>query len=134
LAGHDDPSSDGRGAAVKSLVLLMIEPEQPEALSARKLVVETAKHNVLTAYNAEVGLDLLRRFPNVDAILVHLHLLNSNPELLGEIKKIAPLPPVILASPLGLDARPEADFIVDSHRPDALIQLLAIDLQADIEN
>ena len=56
---------------MKSLVILMIEEEQPEGLSARKLVVETVKHNVLTAYNAEDGIDLLKRFPNVDAVLVH---------------------------------------------------------------
>lgn len=28
----------------------MIEPEMPESVSARKLVLETAKHNVITAY------------------------------------------------------------------------------------
>jgi len=37
-------------SGLKSLVVLMMEEEQPEGLSARKLVVETAKHNVLTAY------------------------------------------------------------------------------------
>lgn len=56
---------------MRSLVILMIEEEQPEGLSARKLVVETVKHNVLTAYNAQDGIDLLRRFPAVDAVLVH---------------------------------------------------------------
>jgi hypothetical protein len=112
----------------------MLEPEQPEALSARKLVVETAKHNVLTAYDAEVGLDLLGRFPKIDAILVHLHLIEKNPHLLTDIKRIAPHPPIILASPLGIDSRPEADFVVDSHRPDALVQLLARELQANIRN
>lgn len=48
---------------VTSLVVLMIEAEQPEGISSRKLVVETAKHNVITAYNPETGLKLLRRFP-----------------------------------------------------------------------
>ena len=62
---------------MKSLVVLMIEMEQPEGLSSRKLIIETAKHNVLTAYNAEVGLDLLRRFPNVDLALVHSSLLQQ---------------------------------------------------------
>jgi hypothetical protein len=119
---------------LKSLVLLMIEPEQPEALSARKLVVETAKHNVITAYDGEVGLDLLRRFPNVDAVLVHTHLLGQHPGILGDIRKIAPRPVLIVASPVGLATRSEADFVVDSHRPDALVQLLANELQADIRN
>jgi hypothetical protein len=49
----------------------MIEVEQPEGLSTRKLVLETARHNVITAYTAEGGMELLHRFPNVDVIVVH---------------------------------------------------------------
>ncbi len=62
---------------MKSIVMLMIEEEQPEGLSARKLVVETAKHNVLTAYKAEDGIEPLRRFPNIDVVLVHASLWRS---------------------------------------------------------
>jgi hypothetical protein len=119
---------------MNSLVLLMIEPEQPEALSARKLVVETAKHNVITAYNTAGGMDLLRRFPNVDAVFVHLHCLREHPRLLREIKKVVPKTPLIVACPLGIGAPPEADFVVDSHRPDAMVQLLAGPLQASVDN
>jgi hypothetical protein len=123
-----------KGVAMKSLVLLMIEPEQPEALSARKLVVETAKHNVLTAYNTAVGLDLLRRFPNVDAVFVHINCLHAHPTLLTEIKEMVPATPLVVASPLGNDPPPEADFVVDSHRPHTMVQLLSGPLQADVSN
>jgi hypothetical protein len=119
---------------MNSLVLLMIEPEQPEALSARKLVVETEKHNVITAYDTAGGLDLLRRFPNVDAVVVHVHCLREHPGLLKEIKSMVPGTPLVVASPLGMNTPPEADFIVDSHRPDAMVQLLAGPLQAACEN
>ena len=119
---------------MKCLVLLMIEPEQPEALSARKLVVETEKHNVLTAYNVAVGLDLLRRFPNVDAVIVHIHCIRERPGLLKEIKSLVPLTPLVVASPSGNETPPEADYTVDSHRPDAMVALLAGPLQGDIEN
>ena len=34
------------------LAFLVIEPEPHEALSTRKLVLETAKHNVITAHSA----------------------------------------------------------------------------------
>jgi hypothetical protein len=40
------------------LVVLMIEVEQPEGLSTQKLVLETARHNVITAYTAAVGMKL----------------------------------------------------------------------------
>jgi hypothetical protein len=119
---------------MNSLVLLMIEPEQPEALSARKLVVETEKHNVLTAYDTAVGMDLLRRFPNVDAVFVHIHCLRGHPTLLKEIKSLVPGKPLVIASPLEIDIPPEADFVVDSHQPGAMVQLLSGPLQASVEN
>jgi hypothetical protein len=109
---------------VRSLVILMMEEEQPEGLSARKLVVETAKHNVLTAYTLQDGLDLLHRFPKVDMIVVHARLLEEKPELLGEVRKVCPGKPIILATPFANDSRPEADYIIDSHRPQELVALL----------
>lgn len=106
-----------------------MEPEQPDGLSARKLVIETVKHNVLVAYSARTGLDLLQRFPNVDAVLVHASLLPRNPDLLKEIRNLSPEVPVILASPFAHESRPEATHLLDSHRPHALVKLLAEDLQ-----
>ncbi|HXS77532.1 MAG TPA: hypothetical protein VN753_15230 [Terracidiphilus sp.] len=106
-----------------SIVVLMMEEEQPEGLSARKLVVETAKHNVLTAYNLRDGLDLLRRFPNVDVILVHSRLLEQRADLLQEVRRTCPGKPIILASPFANESRPEADFVVDSHKPHDLVSL-----------
>lgn len=117
---------------MKSLVILMMEEEQPEGLSARKLVVETAKHNVITAYNANDGLDLLKRFPNVDIVLVHAGLTLKRPAILSEVRTLCPGKPIILATPFANDSRPEADFVVDSHRPHDLVKLLARDLHIQI--
>lgn len=119
-----------RECELRSLVILMIEEEQPEGLSARKLVVETVKHNVLTAYNAKEGFDLLKRFPNVDAILVHSRELAKRPSLLTEVRSLCPDKPIILASPFAEESRPEATFVVDSHKPAALLKLLGEDLQS----
>ncbi len=115
---------------MNSLVILMIESEQPEGLSARKLVVETVKHNVLTAYNAEDGLELLRRFPNVDAILVHAQLLSRAPDILSDVIAMAPDIPLILAAPLANMRHPDADFIVDSHHPQDLLALLTNEISS----
>src|SRR3954454_19838477 len=49
---------------------LIIEPEQEEGLSSRKLLLETAKHNVLTAYSSKEGLEIFGKHP-VDAVVVH---------------------------------------------------------------
>ncbi len=107
-----------------SLVVLMIEHEQPEGLSSRKLVVETAKHNVLTAYTPAGGLELLHRFPAVDLILVHSTVLDHHP-LIPEFRRLAPTAPVIVASPNPAQTFHEADFVISSHDPQALIDLLA---------
>lgn len=112
----------------------MIENEQPEGLSARKLVVETAKHNVLSAYNGREGIELLHRFPKVDVILVHSDVLSKEPNLLSQVKALAPNVPIILASPLGLQARPEVSHVVDSHHPPALLRVLAEELRIPTDN
>lgn len=119
---------------MKSLVLLMIEEEQLEGLSARKLVVETVKHNVLTAYQPDSGVDLLQRFPKVDAVFVHAGLLPRRPHLLSEIRAIAPKMPIILGSPGASQHSPEATWVVDSHKPQALLTVLAEGFQVDLIN
>lgn len=50
---------------------LMAEPEPTQALSARKLVLEPAKFNVITAHWAKEALELCERFPEVDALIIH---------------------------------------------------------------
>lgn len=108
-----------------SKVILMIEEEQPEGLSARKLVAETARHNVLTAYTAESGMDLLRRFPKVDAVLVHQAIVEARPKLIDEIKEVAPEVPILLTTPFRYSMDPRVDYVLDSHNPMDLIEVLS---------
>jgi len=54
---------------MQRLTFMIVEAEPAEGLSTHKLLIETAKHNVLTAYSAGEGLHMLERFPNVDAIV-----------------------------------------------------------------
>ena len=107
-----------------NLVILMIEEEQPEGLSARKLIVETAKHNVLTAYSAATGIELLRRFPNVDAVLVHAAILERHPDLIEKIRAHLDGVPVILTTPHRFAKDVGADYAVDSYNPQELLNLL----------
>lgn len=107
-----------------SLVILMIESEQPEGISSRKLVVETAKHNVITAYQPDTGLALLRRFPAVDAVLIHATVLDHLP-LIGQVREVSPGVPIIIATPRPADLYEGADYTVPSHEPQALLDLLA---------
>ncbi len=111
-------------AAPKSLVILMMEAEQPEGISSRKLVVETAKHNVLTTYEPAAGLALLRRFPAVDAVLIHASVLDHLP-LIPQVREISPDTVVIVATPRLADHYEGADYTVPSHQPQVLLDLLA---------
>jgi DNA-binding response OmpR family regulator len=108
------------------LVVLMIEVEQPEGVSTRKLVLESARHNVITAYTKDTGLRLLRRFPNVDVVVVHAELDDSSFEqTIRELKSIRNDVSVIGISPERGRDMGGADYMLSSHDPHALLQLLA---------
>ena len=113
------------------LTALIVEVEQPEGISTRKLVLETARHNVLTAYSGEGGLELMRRFPNVDVVIVHTEIRDIPfEEVVRQLRQIRPGIRVIALAPTG-EANPDyADFVVLSHQPQALLQLLATEFSA----
>jgi CheY-like chemotaxis protein len=52
------------------LAFLVVEVEPGQALSTRKLLLESAKHNVLTAYSPEEGLRMFKRFGQVDIVAI----------------------------------------------------------------
>jgi hypothetical protein len=54
----------------KRPTLVIAEPEPIEALPVRKLVLETAKFNVLTAHSTREAMDIFESFPNISAIIV----------------------------------------------------------------
>jgi DNA-binding NtrC family response regulator len=109
----------------------MIEVEQPEGLSTRKLVLETARHNVITAYTSAGGRKLLKRFPNVDAVVVHTEMDNSTlKETVRGLKSIRKDLPVIAISPRDDRQKDGADYLISSHDPQALLALLAEEFEA----
>lgn len=117
----------------QSLVVLMIEVEQPEGLSARKLVVETAKHNVITAYSAQAGIELLRRFPHVDAVVVHSAVLERNEDLLSRVREITPHVKILLTHPPNHPVIRGADHVIDSHNPQELLRILQTQIVPRLE-
>ena len=52
------------------LAFLIVEAEPAQGLSTRKLLLESAKHNVVTAYSPQEGTRMFRRFPHVDVVAV----------------------------------------------------------------
>jgi DNA-binding NtrC family response regulator len=117
------------------LLLLMIEVEQPEGVSTRKLVLETARHNVISAYSAAVGVKLLRRFPNVDVAVIHTEM-DDYPfeQTVRELKQVRNDVPVIGISPHANRDKSGADYMISSHDPHALLQLLAERFEASVSD
>lgn len=113
------------------LVVLMIEVEQAEGISTRKLVLETSRHNVITAYTKDAGAELLRRFPNVDVAVVHTELDDASfEETVRELKGIRGSLPVIGVTPRNDVGKDGADYLIPSHDPQALLSLLAEKFEA----
>jgi len=103
--------------------VMILEPEPNEALSVRKLVVETAKFNVVTAYCTGEAKELLRRFPNVDAVVVVAEITDCE-QAVKAAKGSNPSMPVILLSANRNYRCDHAEYHISSHEPEELVELL----------
>jgi hypothetical protein len=108
------------------LIILMVEVAQPEGISARKLILETARHNVITAYSEEGAVKLLSRFPNVDLAVVHTELEDGAFEsTVRRLKQLRPDLFIIAISPVGVGDKVVVDCVLSSHDPQELLGFLA---------
>ena len=104
---------------------LILDREWPGNISTRKLVIETAKLNVITAYKPHEALEMLRRFPNVDGVVIDTSLeKGSCGELIDELRGISPGMPMITVSPSGNDPCGKEQYHVSSFNPTALLEVL----------
>jgi DNA-binding response OmpR family regulator len=104
--------------------LLIAEPEPVHALSTRKLVVETAKFNVLTAHSTQEALEILRLFPKVNlAVLVQSREIDCE-NIAKRLKgKAAKVPVIYLHAAIGAVCS-GADHALPSGEPEELVMLL----------
>lgn len=107
------------------LTFLVVESEPAQGLSTRKLLLETAKHNVLTAYSPDEGVMMLNRFPRIDVAavdgsfgdLVCTNMVKQLRDTRPDIQVVAFLPHV--------GARCTwADKTTDSHDPAQLLKVM----------
>jgi DNA-binding response OmpR family regulator len=102
---------------------LVAEPEPRDALSTRKLVLETAKFNVITSHSSQETIELLKSFPNVDAVVVVAEMKNIGNAVSGARTK-NPKMPVIVLSPNNTTRFEGADHLISTHEPEKLLGLL----------
>jgi len=103
---------------------IVAEPEPEQALSARKLLLETFKFNVITAHTERETVDLLHMFPKVDALILHCGIENFDAEnVLHVVKTVVPDLPIIALTPTEREFS-WADHVVHSHDPQELLALV----------
>jgi CheY-like chemotaxis protein len=107
------------------LAFLVVEAEPAQGLSTRKLLLESAKHNVLTAYSPEEGVQMFHRFPAVDIVAVDgsfgysvcSRLVKTLKDRNAAIRIVSLMPHV--GAQCGW-----ADVTINSHDPAGLLKLL----------
>jgi CheY-like chemotaxis protein len=104
---------------------LVIDREYSGSISTRKLVIETAKFNVVTSYSATEAIDTLQAFPSLSGIVLDAGMRDMKCcDLVARLKEIAPRLPVIVISAPGTHECPQADHLLESFEPSKLLALL----------
>jgi response regulator RpfG family c-di-GMP phosphodiesterase len=104
---------------------LVIDREFPGSISTRKLVIETAKFNVITAYSAHEALETLTQFPAIHGVVIDADIYGmSCDELATQLKKIKPGIPILVISAPGDRECKAADYQVESLDPRKLLEAL----------
>jgi DNA-binding NtrC family response regulator len=104
---------------------LVIDREFPGSISTRKLVIETAKFNVITAYSALEALETLAQFPAIHGVVIDADIYGmSCNELTTKLKRMKPGIPVVVISAPGDGECSAADFQVESLDPRKLLEAL----------
>jgi len=104
---------------------LVIDREFPGSISTRKLVIETAKFNVITAYSLNEAVETLEAFPAINGVVLDADT-SEVPcdELIAKLRRLKPeLRVVAISGPRGVMC-PGADHHLESFDPRELLNLL----------
>ncbi|HUA93611.1 MAG TPA: response regulator [Terracidiphilus sp.] len=104
---------------------LVIDKQYPGNISTRKLVIETALLNVITAYSASEAIATLDRFPKVDGIVLDTEVYGMPcRQLIGELRKVRHNIPIVTVSPSGHSRCDGEEYHVSSYDPQDLLEQL----------
>lgn len=104
---------------------LVIDHEFPDSISTRKLVLETAKYNVITAYSSTEAVETFKLFPNVSGIVMNEAVTGADcTALVKELRAIRSDVLIIVTSSRGVTECVIADHQLDNFDPAALLKLL----------
>jgi len=104
---------------------LVVDREFSSMISTRKLVIETAKFNVITAYSGKEAIETLRKFSAIDGVVMDAHMRDiTGDELVAGLKSILPNIPIIAVHTPGASPCWSADHHVESMAPEKLLECL----------
>jgi DNA-binding response OmpR family regulator len=104
---------------------LVIDREHSGSISTRKLVIESAKFNVVTAYSGSEALETFERFPNIDGVVLNATIHDVPCEtIVATIRSRTSQVPIIIVQGPGSQHCPGASDYVDSFDPASLLELL----------
>ena len=104
--------------------IIVAEAEPGQALSTRKLVLETAKFNVLTAHSTDEALDIFQSFPNAACVIAVDGETIDCARILKFVRTIRDDIPLIALSPRQAFKCVPANHHLSSYDPEALVQLM----------
>jgi response regulator RpfG family c-di-GMP phosphodiesterase len=104
---------------------LVIDRETSSGISTRKLIIETAKFNVITAYSSKEAIETLKKYPSLDGVVLDAGMEDMpTEELIAALKQLQPKITVILVcTPRFIPCR-DADYNLESFDPRRLLALL----------
>jgi FixJ family two-component response regulator len=104
---------------------LVIDREHPGAISTRKLVIETAKFNVLTSYSSAEAIATLKKFPGVEGAVVDAGMDDMHcSDLVRGLREIRPDLPIIAICPPGASNCEGITQQLESFDPRRLLAIL----------
>lgn len=104
---------------------LIIDREYSGSISTRKLVIETGKFNVITAYTGGEGLETLAAFPAVHGVVLDAGIEDIPCEqMLSRLRHIKPAIPIVVVGGPRQQRCDGADYFLDTFDPARLLDLL----------
>jgi response regulator RpfG family c-di-GMP phosphodiesterase len=104
---------------------LVIDRETSSGISTRKLIIETAKFNVITAYSSKEAIETLSKYPSLDGVVLDAGMEDMpTEELIAALKQLQPKITVILVCTPRSAPCKNADLTLESFDPRRLLALL----------
>ena len=104
---------------------IFVDREHSGSISMRKLIIESAKFNVLTARDGAEAIETFERFPAVNGVILNAAVRDIPcSEVIAFLRSRAPRLPIIVVQGPAVPECPGGDYYIDSFDPVQLLEIL----------